>query len=50
MLSRFAPNDIVSEELKLYPLTMYCFIKKAQECTKLFFYRYLIVFMHKCLK
>lgn len=41
MLSRFAPNDIVRKSLKLYPLTMCCFIKRIQKCTKLFFYRYL---------
>lgn len=36
MLSRFAPNDILLEEFKLYPLTMCRFIKGAQKCTKLF--------------
>ncbi len=40
MLSRFAPNDILLEELKLSPLAMCCFIKGTQKCTKLFFNHY----------
>ena len=36
MLSRFAPNDIVLEEFKLYPLTMCCFIKRTQNVPSYF--------------